>query len=169
MTALDATLDGRLPVAGRVRPGRLPDPGLPKIEGAGAGGDRHLLMVDKTACRLWELLRRGPLEPAAGGRLRRDLGPPLERAPAGRLDLRRRRRPADLPRASRATTRSRPGAIAHALRFTVPTTRDGPHLPGPPRRGLRIERSSLPPMGLRVRLKASVEHQPLTARRAGSS
>jgi hypothetical protein len=32
-----------------------PIPASPKIEGVGAPGDRHLLMVDRTACRLWEL------------------------------------------------------------------------------------------------------------------
>ena len=32
-----------------------PIPASPKIEGAGAAGDRHILMFDRTACRLWEL------------------------------------------------------------------------------------------------------------------
>ena len=41
------------------------------------------------------------------GRLRRDLRPPLEQAPAGRLDVRRRGRPARSCPASRATRRSR--------------------------------------------------------------
>lgn len=36
-------------------PGPYPIPAVPLVEGAGAGGDRHILMLDKGACRLWEL------------------------------------------------------------------------------------------------------------------
>ena len=35
--------------------GPYPIPASPKIEGAGAPGDRHILMLDTKACRLWEL------------------------------------------------------------------------------------------------------------------
>ena len=35
--------------------GPYPIPASPKIEGAGAAGDRHILMLDTKACRLWEL------------------------------------------------------------------------------------------------------------------
>ena len=61
------------------------------------------------------------------------------------------------------------GAIHHALRFTTNRTRTTLHLPGPPR-GRRVERStSLPPMGLRVRLKATYDTEPASRRRRGSS
>ena len=68
----------------------------PKIEG---GSDRHILMVDKDACRLYELFAASQVGRPLARRERRDLGPALERAAAGRLDERRRRRPADPARA----------------------------------------------------------------------
>ena len=59
--------------------------------------------------------------------------------------------------ASRATTRSRAGAIDHALRFTAPCTAPRVRLPRAPL-GLHLQRPRrCPPMGLRVRLKASVD------------
>ena len=45
--------------------------------------------------------------------------------------------------------------IHHALRFTAPQHAQRAHLPGPPRR--RLGQPPLPPMGLRVRLKASFD------------
>ena len=111
-------------------------------------------MVDKTACRLWELY--AAIIPAAlVGRLRRDLEPDLQRAPA-----RTAGRP-PTPRACRST------------RASSGTTRS-PRARSPTRCGSRCRRraiahiyparhdagagtsASLPPMGLRVRLKASV-------------
>ena len=94
-------------------------------------------------------------------RLGRDLRPALERAAPGRLDERRRRRPAH-PARPRPPRRGRwPGEIRHALRFTVP-----PHPARatctPPRTSPAATRDpDLPPMGMRVRLKAVLRHRPL--------
>ena len=95
--------------------GPYPIPAKPKIEG---GGDRHMLLVQRGTCRLFELFaaeRRGSGWRAGSGaifNLRSNAA-----APAG-LDERRRRRPADPPR-PRPLRRGRAGEIRHALRFTV--------------------------------------------------
>ena len=92
-----------------------------------------------------------------GGRLRRHLRPQLQRAAPRRLDLGRRRRPARSCPAWCATTRSaarrdhpRPALhrVAHAARL---------HLPGHPLRQLAAPTPTLPPMGLRLRLKADYD------------
>ena len=108
------------------RPSRMPDrypiPASPKIEGNGAAGDRHILMLDREGLPALGAVRGVEgLERLVGG-IRRDLRPPLERPPPGRLDVRRRRRPPDLPGLARYDDVAA-GVIAHALRFTVPETR----------------------------------------------
>ena len=90
------------------------------------------------------------------GRLGRDLEPALERAAPGRLDVGGRRRAADLPgpralRRGRAR-RDRPCAALHGL-----ADAQGVRLPGAPLRESTSTDPSLPPMGLRVRLKASFD------------
>ena len=59
-------------------------------------------------------------------------------------------------RASSATTRSPPGQILHALRFTTDQTRTSYIYPARHQAG-ESSSTSLPPMGLRVRLKASYD------------
>jgi hypothetical protein len=132
--------------------GRYPIPARPRIEG---GSDRHLLMVDRDACRLYELFaaRR------AGG---------VWRAGSGAVfDLRSNRlRPrgwtsADaaglpiLPGLARWDEAVAPAGITHALRFTAPRTRRAFVYPA---RHFASDSSAadLPPMGLRVRLRRSV-------------
>jgi hypothetical protein len=129
-----------------------PIPARVRIEG---GGDRHALLVDRDACRLYELyaLRR-----TAGG----------WRAGSGAVwSLRSNHlRPAGWTSADAAGLpifpglarydEVRRGAIDHALRFTAPHTRRAYVYPA------RHDASDsddpgLPPMGLRVRLKASVD------------
>ena len=93
-----------------------------------------------------EALRALPRRQAAGRlverRLRRRLRSHEQRAAPGRLDHRRRGRPADPPRASCATTRSSARAcIDHALRFTVATTQRRLRLPGD---ALRQRRAPIP-------------------------
>ncbi len=115
--------------------GPYPIPASPKIEGNGpidsTSGDRHILMVDRTACRLWELYaaRRVTTWSAGSGAIW-DLT--LERPATRRLDLRRRRRPADLP-GPRPIRRGRRGGD----RPCPPLHGSGdpdrrPPLPGPP-------------------------------------
>ena len=127
----------------------------PRIEGAGAGGDRHILMVDVGACRLWELFAASKTAAGwtAGSGATWDL-----RSNALRPDGWTSADAAGLPiypglvRYDEVAA----GVIAHALRFTVPQTRKAHIYPA------RHDASSLtgaqyPPMGLRVRLKASVD------------
>jgi hypothetical protein len=132
--------------------GPYPIPARPKIEG---GSDRHVLLVDRDACRLYEL---GGARRTAGG----------WNAWAGAIwDLRSTKlRPetwtsADaaglpiLPGLARYDEVAR-GAITHALRFTAARTRRAYVYPA---RHYASDATdpSLPPMGLRVRLKASFD------------
>ena len=129
-----------------------PIPAKPKIEG---GSDRHVLMVDTSACRLYELFDAAKTSGgwSAGSGATWDL-----RSNKLRPDGWTSADAAGLPifpglaRADEVLS----GAIAHALRFTAPRTCAG-HL-APARHdagsGSCDER---PPMGLRVRLKASVD------------
>ena len=117
-----------------VRSRPYPIPSRPKIE---AGSDRHMLIVDRDHCKLYELWNAAPHVHRAGAPARARSGTWAQTpcAPtAGR---------APTPPACRscpdwcATARWRAGVIDHALRFTAPRTRARPHLPGPPRRRLR--------------------------------
>ncbi len=66
-----------------------PIPAKPQIEG---GSDRHILMVDSDACRLYELFAATKTSTRLAGRLGCDVGPALER-PAARLAGRAPTRP----------------------------------------------------------------------------
>jgi hypothetical protein len=130
--------------------GPYPIPANPKIEG---GGDHHILTVDKDACRLYELYdarRVGGGWAAYAGAIW-DL-----RSNALRPDGWTSADAAGLPilpglvRHNEAT-----GTIDHALRFTAPRTRSA-HI-YPARHDAGSNDPSLPPMGLRLRLKASVD------------
>jgi hypothetical protein len=130
---------------------RYPIPARPRIEG---GGDRHILMLDRDACRLYELFaaqRTGSGWRAGSGAV---------------FDLRSNRlRPAGWTSADAAGLpilpglarwdEVRAGVIDHALRFTAPRTRRGYVYPARHQAGSGSD-ASLPPMGLRVRLKRSV-------------
>jgi len=130
---------------------RYPIPARPKIEG---GGDRHILMLDRDRCRLYELF--------AAQRTRSGW-----RAGSGAVfDLRSNRlRPAGWTSADAAGLPILPGlarfdevrrgTIDHALRFTAPRTRSAYVYPARHAAGAGGD-TSLPPMGLRVRLKSSV-------------
>ena len=145
----------------RERPGALP--GALRRAGGGcrrpyADGDRHVLVLDADEQKLYELYRAyrqadGSWNAELGGRLR----PDLQRA-AARPDGPRRTRPAcrSSP-ASRGTTRwSAEGVLDHALRFTVAPTQRSYGYPA-----THFASSStdldLPPMGLRVRLRADFD------------
>jgi len=130
---------------------RYPIPARPRIE---RGGDRHVLMVDRGACRLYELF--AAQRTASGWR-----------AGSGAVyDLRSNRlRPAGWTSADAAGLPILPGlarydevrrgVIDHALRFTAPRTRSAYVYPARHAAGAGND-PTLPPMGLRVRLKASV-------------
>ena len=134
--------------------GPYPIPTSPKIEGAGGPGDRHLLSIDTI-----DLQALGALNAAVSGAGAWTAG-------SGAIyDLKSNAlRPDGWTSADAAGLPIYPGlvrydevaagVINHAIRFTVPQTRDTPHLPGSPRRRLP-DRRAVPPMGLRLRLKAS--------------
>jgi hypothetical protein len=137
-------------------PGPYPIPASPKIEGDGAGGDRHLLMVDPVACKLWELYAAshgssgwtagsGAIYALNSNALRPD---GWTSADAAGLPI--------YPGLARYNEVAA-GVIAHALRFTVPTTRIGVHLYPARHDAGSSNDASAPPMGLRLRLKASVD------------
>jgi hypothetical protein len=131
-------------------PGPYPIPSNPRIEG---GSDRHMLLLDVGRCKLWELYdaqKSGSGWKAGSGAI---------------FDLHSNAlRPAGWTSADAAGLPILPGlvrydevaagAINHALRFTAPNTcgyiYPATHLTA-------AACSNLPPMGLRVRLKASVD------------
>lgn len=129
-----------------------PIPTAPRIEG---GSDRHLLMVDTSACRLYELFDavHGAGGWTAGSGATWDL-----RSNTLRPDGWTSADAAGLPilpglaRADEVVT----GAILHALRFTAPRTCAGHIAPARHDAGSG-SCDTRPPMGLRVRLKASVD------------
>jgi len=134
--------------------GPYPIPAAPKIEGNGAPGDRHLLMLDMSACKLWELYAasKGASGWSAGSGAIFDLHSNALRpdgwtsADAAGLPI--------YPGLARYDEVAA-GVIAHALRFTAPDTRKAHIYPARHDAGSSTL-ASYPPMGLRLRLKASV-------------
>jgi hypothetical protein len=137
--------------------GPYPIPPHAPIEGGrNATGDRHVIVVDTAACRLYELFDAHPLD---GGRS-------WHAGSGATWDLRSNRlRPATWTSADAAGLPILPGlarygevahgAIRHALRFTAPRTRTAFVWPARHQAGASAD-PSLPPMGLRVRLKRDV-------------
>jgi len=148
-------------------PGPYPVPPNAPIEGGrDADGDRHVLVVDSSACKLYELYDAHPL----------DAGRSWRAGSGATWDLRSNRlrtkgwTSADaaglpiLPGLARYDEVAQ-GAIRHALRFTAPRTRTSFVWPARHQAGSSSD-PSLPPMGLRVRLKggASLRGLPPQAR-----
>jgi hypothetical protein len=137
--------------AGESDPGPYPIPDAPLIEG---GSDGHLLTLDADTCTLYELY--SVRQTAAGG----------WRAGSGAVfDLSSNAlRPDGWTSADAAGLPMLPGlvrydevaagVIAHALRFTAPQTR-ATHIYPARHDASSLTGSQYPPMGLRVRLKAS--------------
>ena len=134
--------------------GPYPIPSSPKVEGFG-DGDAHILMVDWTTCRLYELYAAehgsggwsagsGAIWNLASNTLRPD---GWTSADAAGLPI-----APGLARYDEVVA----GVILHALRFTVPRTRKAHIYPARHDAGSGTS-SALPPMGLRVRLKANVD------------
>ena len=135
--------------------GPYPIPAGVHVEG---GGDRHAILVDRDSCRLYELyaLRRvggrwhagsGAIWSLRSNRLR----------PAGWTSADAAGLPI-LPGLARYDEAAR-GAIRHALRFTAPRTRRAYVWPA---RHFASDSTDprLPPMGLRLRLRASFDTHP---------
>jgi hypothetical protein len=142
-------------------PGPYPIPSNVKIEG---GSDRHALILDSSTCRLYELYA---LQRSGGG----------WHAGSGAIwSLRSNRvRPAGWTSADAAGLPILPGLVRwsdvahghidHALRFTVERTRRAYVYPAR-HYASDLTDANLPPMGLRVRLRAdySIAGFPLQAR-----
>ena len=138
-------------------PGPFPVPADAPVEGgSGSDGDRHVLVVDRDNCLLYELYRAFP---QGDGSWNADSG--------ARYDLRSNAlRPDGWTSADAAGLPIFPGLvrydevaageIAHAIRFTAPQTRQAYVWPA---RHYASSSSdpSLPPMGQRFRLKAGVD------------
>jgi hypothetical protein len=134
---------------------RYPIPRSVHIEGGRhATGDRHAILVDKSACRLYELydLRHTASGWTAGSGAVWSLRSNHLR-PAGWTSADAAGLPI-FPGLARWDEVSR-GVIDHALRFTAPRTRRAYVYPARHYASSSTD-PSLPPMGLRVRLKASV-------------
>lgn len=131
-------------------PGPYPIPDAPLVE---ASSDRHMLMLDKDACRLYELydaqLVDGEWQAGSGAQWDLDSNAlrPLDWTSADAAGL------PILPGLVRYDELAA-GRILHALRFTAPVTRRAYLYPARHDASSSTS-SSLPPMGLRVRLKAT--------------
>jgi len=134
-------------------PGPYPIPVNPLIEG---GSDRHLLAWDAGACYLYEIFDAvkvgtswtggsGAIWDLRSNALRPD---GWTSADAAGLPI--------LPGLVRFDEVAA-GAILHALRFTAPYTTRAYIYPARHQAGCTTNSRCLPPMGLRVRLKASVD------------
>ncbi len=139
-------------------PGPYPIPTTAPIEGgAGSNGDRHVLVINRETNRLYELY---VAYPQAGNRWNADSGALFH------LDS-NIVRPGGQPGWTSADAAGLPifpglvrydeaaaGVIRHALRFTVQTSRRA-YVPPATHFASSNTSANLPPMGMRVRLKAS--------------
>jgi hypothetical protein len=148
--------------------GPYPIPANVPIEGAPAAtdGDRHALIVDRDTCKLYELYalhRVGGSRWAAGSGAIWNLRTNALR-PAGWTSADAAGLPI-LPGLARWDGDAATGRIDHALRFTVEQTRRAYIYPARHYASSATD-AALPPMGLRVRLKAGVDisHLPPQAR-----
>jgi hypothetical protein len=130
-------------------------PNAPIEGGRGSSGDRHVIVVDRSACKLYELYAAYPLNGGASWKagsgaiwsLRSNHLRPKTWTSADAAGL------PILPGLARYDEVKR-GAINHALRFTVSRTRKA--FVYPARHFASSDTDpNLPPMGMRFRLKAS--------------
>ncbi|HEY4411487.1 MAG TPA: hypothetical protein VGN06_00695, partial [Gaiellaceae bacterium] len=134
-----------------------PIPKTVHIEGGrNSTGDRHAILVDKSACRLYELFALYPT-PSGGWKAGSGATWSLRSnhvRPAGWTSADAAGLPI-FPGLARYDEVAR-GVIDHALRFTAERTRRAYIYPAR-HYASSSDDPSLPPMGLRVRLKASVD------------
>jgi hypothetical protein len=133
-------------------PGPYPFPPSAPVE---AGGDRHVLVLDRDACQLYETFDSRYLGPGwhCGSGAKFDL-----RSNALRTDGWTSADAAGLPILPGLVRRDEvlAGEIRHALRFTVRRTQRAYVHPATHFASSNTD-PNLPPMGLRVRLKASYD------------
>ncbi|HZP28997.1 MAG TPA: hypothetical protein VFC99_08595 [Acidimicrobiia bacterium] len=137
-------------------PGPYPVPlGAPVEGGSASDGDRHVIAVDKDACKLYEMYRAFPqadhwnADSGAVFDLRSNALRPLgwTSADAAGLPI--------FPGLARYDEVAS-GQITHALRFTVARTQKGYILPATHYASSSTD-PNRPPMGLRLRLQASFD------------
>jgi hypothetical protein len=138
-------------------PGPYPVPPYAPIEGgASSSGDRHVLTLDADAWQVYEMWAAYPV--SGGSSWSAGSGAIFDLTSDGL-------RPAGWTSADAAGLPILPGlvrydevvihhAITHALRFTCPSTQNG--YVAPARHEAGSANTALPPMGMRVRLKTSV-------------
>jgi hypothetical protein len=153
----------RVPVtfryAGESDAGPYPIPPDAPVEGGSQGtGDRHILIVDKDNWRLYELFSAFPVN--GGTSWRADAGAVFDLnsnvlRPAGWTSADAAGLPI-LPGLVRYDEAAITGEIRHALRFTCPATRRAYVHPARHYASSRTD-VSLPPMGMRVRLRAGYD------------
>ena len=153
----------RFEYAGESDPGPYPIPPDAPIEGGPSSeGDRHVLVLDRTSCRLWELFAAYPQD---GGRS-------WQAGSGATWDLRSNGlRPDGWTSADAAGLPILPGLvrrdevaageIRHALRFTARRTQRG-YIHPATHFASSITDPNVPPMGARFRLKASFDCRPFT-------
>ena len=146
-------------------PGPYPIPPNPPIEGGPNGtGDRHILIIDRDNWRLYELFDAQPVNGGsswqAGSGAIFDLGSNALR-PAGWTSADAAGLPI-FPGLVRYDEVVEQQEIRHALRFTCPTTRRAYVHPARHFASNRTE-ANLPPMGMRVRLRADFDVSPYPA------
>jgi hypothetical protein len=140
-------------------PGPYPIPAGAPVEGGPSGtGDRHVLVVDRESWRLYELFDAHPLD--GGRRWRAGSGAVFDLSsnalrPAGWTSADAAGLPI-LPGLVRYDEVIERGVIAHALRFTCPRTRRAYVAPARHFASSSTD-PNLPPMGMRVRLRASFD------------
>jgi hypothetical protein len=134
-------------------PGPYPIPAKPPIEGGpSSDGDRHVLVVDRDTCRLYETWSTYPNDDGS-----------WDAGSGAVFDLRSNRlRPAGWTSADAAGLpllgglvrydEVAAGKVDHAIRVTVPTSQDAYVWPARHEAGSGGD-ANLPPMGLRLRLK----------------
>jgi hypothetical protein len=136
-------------------PGPYPFPANALVEGgAGSGGDMHVLVIDTAACMLYETWSSSFVGPgwSCGSGAKFDLRSDTLR-PDGWTSADAAGLPV-LPGLAKVSEVNA-GVIAHALRFTVSSTQEAYIHPATHAAGKSD--ASLPPMGLRLRLKASFD------------
>ncbi|WP_130512361.1 hypothetical protein [Krasilnikovia cinnamomea] len=136
-------------------PGPYPIPRNPKIEGGPAAtGDRHIIVYDPAACRAYELFDAHP----AGSGWRAGSGAVYNlRSQRLRPDGWTSADAAGLPVLAGLVRYEEvaAGHVDHALRITVPRSQAAHVWPARHHAGRRD--AALPPMGLRLRLRAGVD------------
>jgi hypothetical protein len=150
-----ATVPMTFQYADESEPGPYPFPATAKVEGgAGSGGDMHVLVVESGSCSLYETWSSTYKAPGwtCGSGAKFDLSSNTLRpdgwtsGDAAGLPI--------LPGLVKVSE-VQAGAVNHAIRFTMASTQQGYVHPATHAAGKSD--TTLPPMGLRLRLKASFD------------